>query len=53
MKKNSLRNLIKFFALCGVIAFVLGFVNLWAFIACMIFGCAAAVTKLFYNIAED
>ena len=53
MKKNSLRNLIEFFALCGGIAFVLGFANLWAFIACAIFGCAAAVTKLFYNIAED
>lgn len=53
MKKKSLGTFIEFFALCGAIAFFCGFANLWAFIACMIFGCAAAVTKLFYNIAED
>ena len=53
MKKKSLGTLIEFFAICGAIAFFCGLADPWAFIACMIFGCAAAVTKLFYNIAED
>ena len=53
MKKKNLQTLIEFFALCGAIAFFCGLANPWAFIACMIFGCAAAVTKLFHNIAKD
>ena len=53
MKKKSLGTLIEFFAICGAITFFCGLADPWAFIACMIFGCAAAVTKLFYNIAED
>jgi hypothetical protein len=53
MKKKSLGTLIEFFAICGAIAFFCGLADPWAFIACMIFGCAAAVTKLFHNVAED
>jgi hypothetical protein len=47
---NTLNNLIKFFVLCGVIAFVLGFVNLWAFLAAFIFGGAAMVCGILKNM---
>lgn len=53
MKKKTLGNLIEFFALCGAVAFFCGLADPWALIACMVFGGAAAVTKLFYNIAEE
>ena len=53
MKKKTLGNLIEFFALCGAVAFFCGLADPWALIACMIFGVAAAVTKLFYNVAEE
>lgn len=53
MKKNSLKTLIEFFALCGVISFFCGLADPWAFISCMVFGVAAAVTKLFQNVAEE
>ena len=53
MKKSSLGSLIEFFALCGAVAFFCGLADPWALIACMIFGCAAAVTKLFYNVAKE
>lgn len=53
MKKKSLGNLIEFFALCGAVAFFCGLADPWALIACFIFGGAAAVTKLFYNVAEE
>jgi len=53
MKKKSLGTLIGFFAICGEVAFFCGFAYPWAFIACFIFGCAAAVTKLFYNVAKE
>ena len=53
MKKSSLGSLIEFFAICGAVAFFFFFSDPWALIACFIFGCAAAVTKLFYNVAEE
>ncbi len=53
MKKSSLRTLIEFFALCGAVAFFCGFANPWAFIACYIFGCTAAVIKLFYDATKE
>ena len=53
MKKKDLQTLIEFFALIGAWCFIVGLADPWAFIACMIFGGAAAVTKLFHNVAED
>ena len=53
MNKKSLATLIEFFALCGAVAFLCGFADPWALLACMAFGGASAVTKLFYNVAEE
>ena len=46
-KEEKLNNWIKFFAICGAIAFLCGFVELSAFIACLIFGGIAATIALF------
>lgn len=51
--KKKLLFLVKFFALCGGIALCCTFANLWAGVAALIFGAAAMVTYLFYDIAKD
>ena len=53
MKKSSLGSLIEFFAICGAVAFFCGLADPWMYLGTMVFGCAAAVTKLFYNVAEE
>jgi hypothetical protein len=53
MKKKSLCILVEIFALCSAIAFACSFIDPWAIVACLMFGSAAAVTKLFHNVAEN
>jgi len=53
MKKKDLQTLIEFFALFGGWCFIVSMANYWFILGTMVFGGAAAVTKLFHNIAED
>ena len=53
MKKSSLGSLIEFFFLICPWCFIVGLACPWMSLGTMVFGCAAAVTKLFYNVAEE
>ena len=53
MKKKSLGSLIEFFALLGGWCLIVGLAKPWFMIGAFVFGSAAAVTKLFHNVAED
>lgn len=49
---KTLNFLIEFFALCGAIGFVGGFIDIHAFLAAFIFGSAAAVCAILRNAYE-
>ena len=53
MKKKDLQTFIEFFALIGAWCFIVGLACPWMYLGAMVFGGAAAVTKLFHNVAED
>lgn len=49
MSNENLDKIIKIFTVLGIIAFIIGFVNMWVFLAAFIFGSAAATVSLFKN----
>lgn len=48
--REILTKMIEFFCLCAVIAFVCGFINSWAFVACFIFGALAMVVAIIRQV---
>ena len=52
MTKKELDSLILAFAIIGALCFIVGIANYWFMAGSLIFGCAAAVTKLFEQTAK-
>lgn len=48
-KKEILKSSVEFFALCGAIAFVCGFADVWSFLACFIFVAISATLYLIHS----
>jgi len=53
MTKKELNDLIVAFALVGGWCFIVGMANPWFVLGSVLFGGAAAVTKLFENVTEN